>query len=53
MTITDGENNIFLNIEFGKMKKKPKDHYEGDLIYKGKKISTISGCYLSHLDIDN
>jgi len=52
MEFKDEENGIYCEIQFGKIKKKPSDYFEGIITVNGEAVSKISGSYLGFIDID-
>jgi hypothetical protein len=52
INIRDEGNDISCVITFGKVKKKPSDYYEGEIIYKGKKVCSVYGSYCGFIEFD-
>lgn len=48
----DLQNDIYAWYEIGKVSGKTQEYFSGELIYKGNKISDISGNYCGYLDFD-
>ena len=48
MEFVDKENNIYCNISFGKVKKRPTDYIEGTITVNGEPVSQITGTYLGN-----
>jgi hypothetical protein len=52
MEFKDEENEIYCNIQFGKVKGKPSDYFSGVITVKDEPVSKVLGSYLGFIDID-
>jgi len=52
MEFKDEGNGIYCNIQFGKVKGKPSDHFDGVVTVDGNPVSKISGSYLGFIECD-
>lgn len=48
----DEKNGYECTVKLSGIKNKPSDYLKGEIKYKGKVVSTLTGSYLSHLDWD-
>jgi len=49
----DGINELKSTIQFGKVKKKPSDYFEGSITHRDKKVCSVAGSYLGYLNFDD
>ncbi len=52
ITFKDIKNNIETTVKFGKVKKRPTDYFEGEILKNGKKASKFDGTYCGYLNFD-
>lgn len=52
MNFIEENEDLVCKVKIGGVKGKPSDALSGQIIHKGKVVSTISGSYLSHISFD-
>ncbi len=53
ITFTSVNEDLNCKVKLGAIKGKPSDTLSGEIIYKGKVVSTLSGNFMSHINFDD